>query len=721
MKLLKLFFVTTLILALAIGTAFAANSPQKAYVEKLDTGYAYDLTVKLTKFGNNPSLGFANGGSQAEQEKALFLEKEMQKIGLQKVRRDQFKVDAWTFKGAMLEVKDSQGNTTMLGIDRVSAYPTIGTTEKGITGELVYVGKGTKQDYAKTKVKGKIVLIDVNQREDWWITYPALEAYYQGALGVISSCSGGYAQLNKDTLNTQDFVGPANQIPVLNISVNDAQNLKKIIAQGKTTVTMKSDNTIAKGESSNIVGMIPGKSDKQIIIIGDHYDTHFRGFQDDNSGAALTLSIAKAMIDSGYKPQHTIVFILHGSEETGLVDTRYDWSVGAWQQIRKLHPEWRGRALTYINFELPFYEHFKTLGIKTTFEQKKFVSKFVSTLAKPKDCFPEGYKVDSPQFTWSDDFSYSVSGVPGMVNDFMNSDFAVSRYHSQFDDSTTYKGNVAKEQMRVFGLLAMAFDSQIISPLDFGARMKDLKASVDEKIFNQAKVSSKGLLANADLMSKISNKQYTYAEELNNIYWKLKANNVGGKKDKEIENLRKWGEEANHTILKIYKSYNDPLSKLDWADQPIYGHQQPQNNIDVLNKAIKELEKRNGKKVLDELLYNIEDEWYSYSFSKQAINHMTEQVTKNTPEYLSWGQGRIVGQVDLYDTIKSLQEKCAKGKKDFGPEIAALKKVRESQYLLLKKCVQDEEKVLIKAVQDLNKLNLQGKVKQGRKFVEVKK
>ncbi len=36
--------------------------------------------------------------------------------------------------------------------------------------------------------------------------------------------------------------------------------------------------------------------------------------------------------------------------------TQFDWTVGAWEMINHVHPEWVGKTLAFINFELPAYE-----------------------------------------------------------------------------------------------------------------------------------------------------------------------------------------------------------------------------------------------------------------------------------------------------------------------------------------------------------------------------
>ena len=50
----------------------------------------------------------------------------------------------------------------------------------------MYLGKGTEADYEGKDVTGKLVLVDINQRDEWWINYPVYQAHLKGAAAVIA-------------------------------------------------------------------------------------------------------------------------------------------------------------------------------------------------------------------------------------------------------------------------------------------------------------------------------------------------------------------------------------------------------------------------------------------------------------------------------------------------------------------------------------------------------
>lgn len=60
--------------------------------------------------------------------------------------------------------------------------------------ELVYLGKGTAADYEGINVKGKLVMVEINQRDEWWISFPVYQAYLRGAAALIAVQANGYGE-----------------------------------------------------------------------------------------------------------------------------------------------------------------------------------------------------------------------------------------------------------------------------------------------------------------------------------------------------------------------------------------------------------------------------------------------------------------------------------------------------------------------------------------------
>lgn len=80
----------------------------------------------------------------------------------------------------------------------------------------------------------------------------------------------------------------------------------------------------------NVVGMIEGKNKDEAIVVGAHYDhvgkyngMIYNGADDNASGTVGMMSIARAMLASGKKPEKTVIFAAWTAEERGLCGSKY--------------------------------------------------------------------------------------------------------------------------------------------------------------------------------------------------------------------------------------------------------------------------------------------------------------------------------------------------------------------------------------------------------------
>lgn len=84
----------------------------------------------------------------------------------------------------------------------------------------------------------------------------------------------------------------------------------------------------------NVLGYIKGKKADEVVIVGAHYDhvgvkfnntndSIYNGADDNASGTSAVLQVAKAFVESGEKPERTIIFALWDGEEKGLLGSSY--------------------------------------------------------------------------------------------------------------------------------------------------------------------------------------------------------------------------------------------------------------------------------------------------------------------------------------------------------------------------------------------------------------
>lgn len=666
------------------------NDIKAKYLKSVDLQYSLNIANKLTGFKSNEKFGYRTAGSKAEVEAGEMLAEEFKKMGLQNVSKDEFTTDTWEFEKAELKyVSDNEEISIDLG-----GYATNFDTEGPKEFELVYAGEGTKEELERIDVKGKLVLLDINQRDNWWINYPAYEAWLHEAAGVIVAQNGGYAEIDEEALNTQDICGPE-YAPAFSISRKDADKLISKLEASKGSdlkVTFDAKSVVERdGKAYNIVGEIPGKNPDSLILVSAHYDAYFDGFQDDATAIGLMMGIAKGFIDSGYNPNSTIVFVAQAAEEWGTIDSRYDWSVGAFNQIFKVRPEWAGKAIANINFELPSYEHNSVAEIRTAYEYHGFMEKLSENVPSVEGVYKDGIKVYSPLRTWSDDFSYSIAGVPATRNDFQDSEFMRTHYHSQFDNEETYNEKAFEFHHNLYGIMVMAFDNMAVAPLDFTRRFQAMKESIDSHVFNLAGAKEDDLVKSIDEVYEVAQKITERVNSINKEFIECKQNGDL----KKSEEFLKEGKELNNKLLEIFKDAQDKFVRLTWEDEPIFPYERFQYNIESITKSIEALETGNVALALDEYLYLVDNNWYAYSFSEDTFMHFTNQVMEQPLERLNWGAGRVTSHENLYEVINSLLPKYEEKNPEVSKEIDLLKKSLENQNKILRETVD-------KQIEDIN-------------------
>lgn len=661
------------------------EAAQQAYLEKVDVDYAYHLALQLEDIRSNENLGYRTAGSEAELATGDMLKAEMESIGLQNVTKDEFTLDTWTFEKAQLSFTDSTGAeyTAELG-----GYQTDFVTDGPEAFTIVDGGEGTEADLDGLDVTGKLVLIDINQRDNWWINYPAYEAHLRGAAAVIAVQDGGYGEVSDDALNAQDICGPADA-PAFSMSRTDAEALRAALDEnGEASVTLDAVSRMGMdGVSYNITGMIPGKDEDSMVLMSAHYDSYFAGFQDDNAAIALMLGIAKAIIDSGYQPEKTLVFCAMAAEEWGVSNTRYDWSTGAYNQIFRVHPDWVGKVVADINFELPAMNEGETDQIRTSYELKTFVEDFKESVPQVEGVFPEGIEVIVPTQTWSDDFSLSIAGVPSSVTA-LRGGFAQTHYHSQFDNRDTYSPEAFLFHHNMYGMLMLAYDRCAVSPLDFSTRLEALRASMDDTVLTEEQVSS--LNAALDEAENAASAAWDKVSEINDSYRKALDSGDTAAADALIQESR----ETNAAVLSAFKYAEDAFVRLTWEDVSIFPHEHSQNNLLALNGAVEALERGDSATAIDEYLYAIDNNWYAYDWSRETFDYFTNYVLNQSDDRLMWGAGRVQGHEDLYDVIRSLLDKYGDTSADYTAELARLNDAVNNQTAMLAEQVDHEVQAL---------------------------
>ena len=667
----------------------AATDPGAAYESFLSAAsadYAYDVALELSTNPDffNSELGGRTAGSDAEHATADYLAGLMEEIGLSDVEKAAADCDRWQFNGASLTVDGEEYD--------VYSYATASTPAEGLTAEIVYVGDGTMWDYEGLDVTGKIVLIDIDQRNNWWITYPMLEAQHQGAAAILAANVGGFAQIADDALNCQDICGPT-AIPTLSIGLADSQAIQAKLSEGPVTATLVVDNEVSEnGTTYNILGRIPGKSSDYQIIVGGHYDVHFTGFQDDNCAVGLVLAMAKAMIDSGYQPENDIVFCLHGAEEWGSSYTQYDWTVGAWEMINNVHPEWVGKTLAFINFELPAYEfdtYTSTYSAPEMYAMLDYFANEYPYSPDPEGCFPDGVLTEGYQtYTYSDDFSYYAAGVPSTVNGFLLQKdmetvfpFYVDIYHSQYDTPDTYNEAVMDFNIKYYGALAMYIDQTPALYLDFTAQYDRILASMDEALMAEAGVDVETYKTALEGLNTAAQDMADRVRQVNDDYAAARAEGDTA----AMAELWAQGRALTAQNLAAFQFAQKNLLGLMY-ERPIVPHEAPQENIQLCEAIIACLETGDVATAVDEYAWTVNNvlEWYAMYFSPEVIAIQDDMLWgEDNLDNLYWGTDIGFTKADVDAATRSLFVRYEEAGGDFSEEIAVYEAAIQAQTQIL--------------------------------------
>ncbi|MBD8965519.1 MAG: M28 family peptidase [Coprococcus catus] len=654
---------------------------EQQYIASLDIEASYNLAKKMEAYRTNPVLGYRPAGSKAEFETGEMLKSYMEDLGLSNVRKDEIKVDGWEFEKAVLAYRDSAGERQEV---QLGAYQTDFVTKGAETFQVVYVGKGGEKDYADKDVTGKIVLAEINQRDEWWINFPVYQAREKGAKALIAVQIGGYGQVDEKALNAQDIAGPP-EAAAFSMSFEDSEKLKACLDEkGEITVTLDASSRVMRDVSTyNILGEIPGRRSDRMILLSAHYDSYFSGFQDDNTAVAMMLGIARAFIKMGYQPENTWVFCAMAAEEWGIADSKYDWSTGAYAEVFNVHPEWAGKVIGDFNFELPALSNGNLDGIRCTYEYKDFFEDTLKALPALSPAYPEGVLVSAPIETWSDDFSVAISGIPSMVNEFSAGSFMTTHYHSQYDSDEYYNEAAYRFHHELYGLLLMHLDRQSVAPLNFAEVFEQASASLDVLMCQK---SGSRVTALLNLLGQTEE----VAEEVYDRIFDINEAGVDSEQCREAENI----------LLKVFKMAQDKYVRLTWEDAVVFPQEAAQNNLRYLKKAIRALKRKTpDAEAAFEALYEIDNNAYAFQFSKQVYERFTDYVLDQNSDRLQWGRGRIVHHENLYDLVAQLMNKYHQGAMDFANEIAELERVveRQKDYLRddIEYMLQSTEKMLL--------------------------
>ena len=324
---------SALFLLLTASTTWAQPS-DSLFIKKLADeillhSTAYDQLAFLTK-QIGPRLAGSSGMVKAEQ----WGLKEMAKSGADKAWGQECMVPHWVRGGedkatAYISTTDKKG----IALDVVALGNSIGTGAAPLRAAVVEVKSFEDLELKKDVVKGKIVFYNYPFNPTFIRTFqsygdankyrgqgPSQAAKY-GAAGVIVR-SMSHGTNNHPHTGATRYDSLNNKIPAVAIGLEDAEKLSKWLTQESVQVQLKTNGYFLPDTiGHNVIGELVGTEfPNEIMTVGGHLDSwdNCEGAHDDGAGCVQTLEILRAFKAIGFRPRHTIRFVLFANEENGL-------------------------------------------------------------------------------------------------------------------------------------------------------------------------------------------------------------------------------------------------------------------------------------------------------------------------------------------------------------------------------------------------------------------
>lgn len=397
-------------------------------------------------------IGTRLAGTPQEAAGAEYIAEQFRAIGLE-AEIQEFPCVAWTCGKAELKVR-SGGRWIGIPVQPNTQSP---STEGELEADIVYLETAQPEDFEGKDLKGKIGLLfgsayaSVERLERICTSGLAALLYVDDRFPfewkVASGLIAGWIDLMT--------------IPTATIPYTHAWDiLRKGSKEARLTLDMKT----YQSHSQNVVATLPGRKELPPLVLGGHHDSVALGVgaEDDASGVAAVLEIARAMVEA--EPLRPIKFATFGWEE--------NLSEGARNYV--IHPQNQAAKSAFMfNFDAigswMGKNHVYCVGDR---KMRKFVadhlrqSKFVAEVLADVSPF-------------SDQFPFNMLGVPSIW--FYRSNFFGSRFfhHSEHDQVDVLDFDLLARTAEVAG--AMVADLAASEKLPFPATIPESQRRLIEK------------------------------------------------------------------------------------------------------------------------------------------------------------------------------------------------------------------------------------------------
>ena len=297
--------------------------------EILSNGKAYDLLHQLTK-----QIGGRLAGSPQFAKAVQWGKVSLQAMGADTVFLQECMVPHWVRGGpdkVMIVEVNKKKETTNL--DALALGNSMGSNGKTITAEVMAVRDFAELERRKDEVKGKIVFYNYPFNPTYIVpgqaygetgvyrrNGPSRAAKYGAVAVMIRSLTE--ATDNNPHTGAMAYNDSFPKIPAVALGLKDADKLWELSKKSSVKVSLLTHGKFLPDTiGHNVVAELRGTEfPNQYITVGGHLDSWDvnEGAHDDGAGVVHTIEVMRALKALGYKPKHTLRFVLFANEENGL-------------------------------------------------------------------------------------------------------------------------------------------------------------------------------------------------------------------------------------------------------------------------------------------------------------------------------------------------------------------------------------------------------------------
>jgi Zn-dependent M28 family amino/carboxypeptidase len=445
---MKKFTFTTLVVL--FWSFFSGASDLQDRCDKLSQGQLQSVIEFLSADALEGRAPGTRGGELAE----MYMHGLFKQLGLAS------RFQPFTLQGFQLNAL----NVSAGGQELVFLQDTVGSYARAenqfsIEGDAVFVGFGIRaslwnwDDYKQADLRGKVLLVRVNDPGLYvpqifdgsaltyfgrW-TYKIEEAARSGAAAILlihttptagydwqvvkNSWSGEELYLPASLENNLKFRGWIRELSLKSLLAENKIDLESLYRKSLSRkfrpvdlgfkIRISGSNTSRRLETRNVVGEIPGRSGKNIVLSAhiDHLgrngqldgDQIFNGAIDNGSAVAALALVAKIFADSGKELHYGLTFLACQGEEAGLLGSKYF--------VASSEPE---KIAANINFEsTPVWE--KSLDAFAEGARFSTLEEAVRLVAAAQGMGYSRFSLTDQGFFYrSDQFPFAQAGIPAI-------------------------------------------------------------------------------------------------------------------------------------------------------------------------------------------------------------------------------------------------------------------------------------------------------------------